>query len=331
MKKTLMTGILLFLGAVPAPISADEKARGFTALQADKAGADYGCQGEYAGKIRSNDTEVDLGLQVIAEGQGRFAWVAWVGGLPGAGWNGETPLRGAGERQGDVVILKGDTGRGEVRGGSVSVYNMENVRVAELSRVQRMSPTLGRKPPEGAIVLFDGSSADEFEGGRLSDDKLLMQGCTSRKKLGSGELHVEFLLPWMPNARGQGRGNSGVYLQGRYEVQVLDSFGLTGEQNECGGIYSISKPLLNMCLPPLAWQTYDVQFKAAQFGADGKKQADGLITVRHNGVVIHEQVKLTHATTAAPVAEGADPGPLYLQDHGNQVRYRNIWFNPAKP
>ena len=111
----------------------------------------------------------------------------------------------------------------------------------------------------------------------------------------------------------------------------MSSSDLTGEQNECGGIYSISKPLLNMCLPPLAWQTYDVQFKAAQFGADGKKQADGLITVRHNGVVIHEQVKLTHATTAAPVAEGAEPGPLYLQDHGNQVRYRNIWFNPAKP
>jgi hypothetical protein len=194
--------------------------------------------------------------------------------------------------------------------------------VAELTRVQRMSPTLGRKPPEGAIVLFDGTTADEFDGGKLSEDKLLMQGCTSRKKLGSGELHVEFMLPYMPNARGQGRGNSGVYLQGRYEVQVLDS---------CGGIYSISKPLLNMCLPPLTWQTYDVQFQAAEFGADGKKKADGQITVRHNGVVIHQQVKLTHATTAAPVPEGPEAGPLYLQDHGNQVRYRNIWFSPAKP
>lgn len=331
MRRIVLAGALLCCGVSAVPVAADEKAPGFTALQADKAGADYGFQGEYTGKIRSNDGEVQLGLQVIAEGQGKFAWVAWLGGLPGAGWNGETPLRGAGEREGDAVVLKADTGRGEVRGGSVTVYSNENVRVAELTRVDRMSPTLGRKPPEGAIVLFDGTTADEFDGGKMSEDKLLMQGCTSRKKLGSGELHIEFMLPWMPNARGQGRGNSGVYLQGRYEVQVLDSFGLTGEQNECGGIYSISKPLLNMCLPPLTWQTYDVQFKAAEFGADGKKKADGLITVRHNGVVIHEQVRLTHATTAAPVPEGPDAGPLYLQDHGNQVRYRNVWFSPAKP
>jgi hypothetical protein len=127
------------------------------------------------------------------------------------------------------------------------------------------SPTLGRKPPEGAVILFDGSSAETFEGGRLSEDKLLMQGCTSKQKLGSGELHLEFLLPFMPNARGQGRGNSGVYLQSRYEVQVLDSFGLSGEQNECGGIYSIAKPKLNMCFPPLSWQTYDVRVSGSNF------------------------------------------------------------------
>jgi hypothetical protein len=111
-------------------------------------------------------------------------------------------------------------------------------------------------------------------------------------------------------------------------VQVLDSFGLSGEQNECGGIYSIAKPKLNMCFPPLSWQTYDIEFQAATFDADGKKTADGVITVKHNGVVIHDKVKLTHATTAAPAPEGAAPGPLYLQDHGNQVRYRNVWFAP---
>ena len=209
----------------------------------------------------------------------------------------------------------------------MTVYNNENVRVAELTRVERLSPTLGRKPPEGAIVLFDGTSADEFDGGKMSDDKLLMQGCTSRKKLGSGELHVEFMLPWMPNARGQGRGNSGVYLQGRYEVQVLDSFGLTGEQNACGGIYSISKPLLNMCLPPLTWQTYDIDFTPAQFDAAGKKVKNAVTTVRHNGVVIHDHVEIK-GSTGGGKPEDSTGGQIQLQGHGNPVFYRNIWVLP---
>jgi hypothetical protein len=307
---------------------ADEKTPGFTALAADKAGADFSFQGEYSGVVKSTDGELKVGVQVIAEGGGRFTWAALMGGLPGDGWDGNTPLRGLGERQGDIAVMKGETGRGEIRDGRLVIFNSDNQQLGELARVQRQSPTLGRKPPEGAVVLFDGSSAETFEGGRLSEDKLLMQGCSSKQKLGSGELHLEFLLPFMPNARGQGRGNSGVYLQSRYEVQVLDSFGLSGEQNECGGIYSIAKPKLNMCFPPLTWQTYDVEFQAATFDADGKKTADGVITVKHNGVVIHDKVKLTHATTAAPAPEGAAPGPLYLQDHGNQVRYRNIWFAP---
>lgn len=320
----VLAGVFMAIGVAWA----DEKSPGFTALAADKAGADFAFQGEYSGVVKSTDGELKVGVQVIAEGGGRFTWAALMGGLPGDGWDGNTPLRGLGERQGDMAVMKGETGRGEIRDGRLVIFNSDNQQLGELARVQRQSPTLGRKPPEGAVVLFDGSTADTFEGGRLSEDKLLMQGCTSKQKFDSGELHVEFLLPFMPNARGQGRGNSGVYLQGRYEVQVLDSFGLSGEQNECGGIYSIAKPRLNMCFPPLAWQTYDVEFQAATFDADGKKTSDGLITVRHNGVVIHDQIRLTHATTAAPVPEGAAPGPLYLQDHGNQVRYRNIWFAP---
>jgi hypothetical protein len=307
-------------------LAADEKSPGFTALTAAAAGSDFEIQGEYSGVVKTADGELKVGVQVIAEGGGRFAWVALMGGLPGEGWDGNTPLRGLGERSGDGAVMKGETGRGEIRDGRLTIFNSDNQQLGELARVMRQSPTIGRKAPEGAVVLFDGTTPDNFEGGKLSEDKLLMQGCTSRQKFGSGELHIEFMLPYMPNARGQGRGNSGVYLQGRYEVQVLDSFGLSGEQNECGGIYSIAKPKLNMCLPPLSWQTYDVEFVASAFDASGKKTSDGTITVRHNGVVIHEQVKLTHATTAAPVKEGAEPGPLYLQDHGNQVRYRNVWF-----
>jgi hypothetical protein len=139
-------------------------------------------------------------------------------------------------------------------------------------------------------------------------------------------MHLEFLLSYMPSARGQGRANSGCYAQGRYEVQILDSFGLTGEHNECGGIYSIKKPDVNMCFPPLSWQTYDIDFTAAKFDDAGKKTADAKMTVRHNGVVIHDNVSAPKTTTAAPLGEGKEPGPIYLQDHGNPIRFRNIWI-----
>jgi hypothetical protein len=136
------------------------------------------------------------------------------------------------------------------------------------------------------------------------------------------------MLPYMPEARGQGRGNSGLYLQGRYEVQMLDSFGLEGKDNECGGLYKIAAPKVNMCLPPLTWQTYDVDFAAAKFDSEGKKTVNAMITVRHNGVVIHEDQELPDATHAAPNKEENKPGPVYLQNHGNPVRYRNIWVKP---
>ncbi len=113
----------------------------------------------------------------------------------------------------------------------------------------------------------------------MTDDGLLIAGATSKQKFGDCQLHVEFLLPFMPASRGQARGNSGCYLQGRYEVQMLDSFGLAGEDNECGGIYGIRAPDTNMCFPPLSWQTYDIDYTAAKY-EDGKKVKNATITVR---------------------------------------------------
>jgi hypothetical protein len=188
---------------------------------------------------------------------------------------------------------------------------------------------LGDKPPTGAIVLFDGSNTDEFVDGKMTDDGLLIAGATSKRTFQDCQLHVEFQLPFMPEARGQARANSGCYLQGRYEVQMLDSFGLEGLDNECGGIYRIKSPSVNMCYPPLTWQTYDIDFTAAKYEGD-KKVKNASITVRHNGIEIHKDVELPNATTAAPVPEGPEPGPIYLQDHGNPVRYRNIWIVEKK-
>jgi len=128
----------------------------------------------------------------------------------------------------------------------------------------------------------------------------------------------------MPTARGQGRGNSGVYIQGRYECQVLDSFGLEGEENECGGIYSIAKPAVNMCFPPLAWQTYDIDFTAAKFDEQGKKTKNARVTIKHNGVNIYDDMELPHGTPGWH-EEGPEPDALFLQNHGNPVAFRNIW------
>ena len=160
----------------------------------------------------------------------------------------------------------------------------------------------------------------------MTADGLLMEGTNSIKKFGSHRLHIEFMTPYMPSARGQGRGNSGVYYQGRYETQVLDSFGLLGKNNETGGVYSIKDPSTNMCFPPLVWQTYDTEFTAAKYDSEGKKVKNARLTTRLNGVVVQDDTELPNITTAAPVKEGPEPGPLHLQNHGNPVRFRNIWI-----
>ena len=285
---------------------------------------DFGIQGEY----RNEDT----GVQVVALGNGRFD--AWIldGGLPGAGAKGgRTPIQGS--REGEKVVFKDAAGtqRAEIAGGKLELA-LKGGKVA-LERIERTSPTLGMKPPEGAVVLFDGSSADAWEKGKMENGLLLATGCTSKQKFGSYTLHLEFRTPYMPAFQGQARGNSGIYHSGRWETQILDSFGLEGRDNETGGIYSISKPALNMCLPPLVWQTYDVDFTAAKFDAEGKRIAWPRITVRLNGVVVHDDLELNKDfTTAAPINTPltGPEGPVFLQNHGNPVVFRNIWIVPAK-
>ena len=173
------------------------------------------------------------------------------------------------------------------------------------------------------------SSASAWNGGHMDERNLLAAGIKSKQSFGDFTLHVEFLLPFKPAARGQGRGNSGVYLQDRYEVQVLDSFGLKGLNNECGGIYTKAAPSVNMCFPPLTWQTYDIDFTAARFDADGKKTKNAIATVKHNGVLIHDQFEIT-GPTGGGAPEKPTPGPIQLQGHGNPVFYRNIWIVEKK-
>ena len=288
--------------------------------------ADFAIQGEYTGTVQGKDGEKKFGVQVIALGGGKFRAVGHTGGLPGDGWDkshGKEEVE-ATKGSGGVVTFKGKYGTGTIKDGVLKVVNNDGKHIGDLKRVIRKSDTLGKKPPKGAVVLFDGKSADNFKPGKISKDGLLEQGANSKQLFGSQTLHIEFRLPFEPTKRGQRRGNSGCYLQGRYEVQMLDSFGLAGKHNECGGIYTIKEPDVNMCFPPLSWQTYDIDFTAAEF-KDGKKVKDARITVLHNGVTIHDNVALTKRTTASPLAEGPGPGFLHLQNHGNPVRYRNIW------
>ena len=322
-----MLCLTVLLTVTAGAVAADKKGA-FT--DPAKAGPDFAVQGEYEGVVDDHGEKTKIGVQIIALGDGKFRGVAHKGGLPGAGWDGSKKMEADGETKDGVTAFV--TEKGEAIAGhkdGVIVALEAGKAVGTLKKVERKSPTLGAKPPAGAVVLFDGTTPDNFQGGRMTEDGLLMEGVTSKQKFGSFTIHLEFRTPFMPTARGQGRGNSGFYAQGRFEVQILDSFGLKGKNNECGGIYSVSDPAVNMCLPPLAWQTYDVDFTAAEY-KDGKKVNSARMTVRHNGVVVHKDVEVPRTTTGAPVREGPEPGPIFLQNHGCPVRFRNIWVVPKK-
>jgi hypothetical protein len=201
--------------------------------------------------------------------------------------------------------------------------------------VKLSDATLGARPPQGAVVLLgdefggwvgaDGQPAQwPFEEGVLRVGK---GNIHTEKTFGDGTLHVEFNLPYMPEAKGQARANSGVYLQGRYEVQVLDSYGLKSQDNDCGGIYKQHAPSVNACKPPLQWQTYDITFRAAKRDGD-EVTRKARITVKHNGVTIIDDKEID-PTPGGLDTEAGKPGSLLLQDHGNDVHFRNIWFLPA--
>lgn len=216
-----------------------------------------------------------------------------------------------------------------------TITNKKNEGRFELKRVFLEPPTRGQKAPEGAIVLLDGTNMDQWNAlphWQLQGDGSIQtvgSNLATKQELGDGVYHIEFMNPFMPSESGQARGNSGVYIFGRYEVQVLDSFGDLPADNLCGGIYQKAKPLVCASLPPLQWQTYDITFKGPKFDAGGKKTKDAVITVLHNGVLIHDKVVLPSLTPGG-VSDKENPnGVLMFQDHNNPVRFRNVWYKPA--
>jgi hypothetical protein len=292
--------------------------------EAAKANPDFLIQGEY--------TKDGEGLQIAALGASKFYSVKLKGGLPGQGWDAKTIL---GVTSGDVEATK--------------------KLIVGYTRVERESPTLNAKPPEKAIVLFDGKNSDEWLTGKVEND-LLCEGTKTKRKFKSFTLHLEFRMPFKPDAAlgGQDRGNSGVYIFDRYEVQVLDAFGLHYYPNThdeaswasaftkdlgfkppsnrtqwTAAMYHFKTPDLNMCFPPLRWQTYDITFTAPKFEAD-KKVSNAHVTVMHNGVKVQDNVELKIGTGGGGNKPEVPEECIYLQGHGNPVRYRNIWIVPAE-
>jgi hypothetical protein len=286
-------------------------------------------QGLYEGAVK----DVKFEARVIA--MGKDAYKIFLRQDLGGGKVGKVELEGKAE--GDAVAFKNKGGEVEWTAtyGAGALKGSAGGVEFTAKRVERKSPTLGKKPPQGAIVILDGKDFSQITKKGGTDDwnpaedgsiQVPKSGMNSKQQFDVGfDCHVEFLCPFQPPARGQGRGNSGCYLPNGDEVQVLDSFGMdTYKGGGCGGIYGFKDPdtfdVFSLAsLPPLEWQTYDMEYRVEK--ADGKLVGKPKLTVYHNGIKIHDNVELKNA---------AKKGGFHWQDHGNPVRYRNIWVVPLE-
>tara|TARA_R110002049_G_scaffold4601_6_gene32844 strand:+ start:17850 stop:19316 length:1467 start_codon:yes stop_codon:yes gene_type:complete len=286
----------------------------------------FDLMGEFVGEITTDGKDGQLlGLQVRPIGDDNFQAVSFLGGLPGEEKHNRDGTKLLGRRSGNFLVLSGGPWAVFVEPEHCTLIDSNGTQLGRLKRVRRESPTLGAKPPKDAIVLFDGTHIDHFTNGQMTDDGLLIEGADLKPMFQDFDLHLEFRLPYMPQADGQKRGNSGVYLQSRYECQVLDSFAQDRLINGCGAIYTFRKPELNMCFPPLVWQTYDIRFTAPRWASDGSKIRNAHITSWLNGVKVQDDVEVPNKT-----GHGQEEEPLLLptklQNHKDPVRFRNVWL-----
>jgi hypothetical protein len=307
--------------------------------------ADDQFMGEYEGTYHADRSQTTKATaKVIAEGPGYYRVVLQAEPLAPGEPTAQFEVYGV--QQGTRVNLFGRANaahwHGRIAGDSLvadpGYYGMG----IELKKVTRKSPNEELQPPSGAVVLlpFNPGTAPDTSAWRGGSWKPLEDGslqCNpgkgsiySKQSFGDIKLHLEFWLPLMADSFGQGRANSGVIINNMYEVQVLDSFGLVPSMGDCAAIYDQTRPRVNANFPPEHWQTYDITFHAPRMNADGTVQEKARVTVELNGVKVQDNVAIDGATAAGhepgkpPV--NAATGPLQLQDHGNRVRYRNVWL-----
>ena len=331
-RRALALGLVFILSLILSPILGPIPA---AAQSADPFMGNY--RGGFTGGPHGNEK---LSAQISALGRGAYRVVVYLRGGPGEGRRAEfrgqvaegvLDIEAASATTPDVGYTLGGSIEAEVFRGFLKEDG--NVTSFKLERVVIESPTLGMQPPEGAEVLLDGSNLDKW----IVRPRWVINGAgamaisggsiMTKEAFGDAQYHIEFRTPFMPTARGQARGNSGVYAMGAYEIQVLDSFADVPADNLCGGIYQFATPIVNACAPPGQWQTYDITMRAPRFGPDGKKTENAVLTVKLNGVTIHDNLVLEHASPGGLGNTEVPEGRLMIQDHGDGVQFRNIWVD----
>jgi hypothetical protein len=224
---------------------------------------------------------------------------------------------------------------------AVSAYGVEYLSGIEWPEPAIITPgSENSLPPSDAVVLFDGKDLSGWENGENwsveNGDAIAGKGViTSKAKFGDCQVHLEWSAPTPPQGEGQGRGNSGLFLMGTYEIQILDSYiNKTYYDGQAGGIYKQTPPLVNAMRPPGKWNAYDIIWTRPRFNADGSLKSPAYITAIHNGALILNHFELqgnTPYSTPPSYTSHEDRLPLKLQDHGNPVRFRNIWVRDLKP
>jgi Domain of Unknown Function (DUF1080) len=202
-----------------------------------------------------------------------------------------------------------------------------------------VTPGKHTEPPSDAIVLFDGKDLSKWDGG----DKWIIKdgyaiaakaGINSKDSFGDCQLHLEFASPEVVKGKGQGRGNSGVYMMQKYEIQILDSYeNETYFDGQCASLYKQHPPQVNACRKPGEWQTYDIIWEAPRFDADKKLTKPAIATVLQNGIVVQNHYELIGGTfydRPAAYTAHAPKAPIHLQFHGDAVKFRNIWIRELK-
>ncbi len=318
----------------------------------EAAPAEAEVQGLYEGTGSDAGGQFKIEARVVAQGSGNYN--VFIRQTRGQGNLARAELKA--KTEGDAVTLAGKAGQVEWKGRyDAGAFRGECLPggAFQVRRVDKRPPTLGKRPPSGAVVLLDGKDFSEmalaggakWDPGKVSlaeDGSIQVPGggmTTKRTFDGSYDLHVEFLIPLMPPAHSQARGNSGVFLTNSDEIQLLDSFGdVTYPGGGCGGIYAYKDPdtmevieslkgqphckFSLASLPPLAWQTFDVEYRT--HAKDGKPLGKPRVTVWHNGVKIHDHFEIRGA-----VIPYSPKGKFHFQDHGNPVRFRNLWVLPV--